>query len=126
MEPFSPDIHSGVHMANLKPLKFDLLQKLNPANIVKPIHDKIVKVKESFVHPNHPAYGSVQFWSPEHIWEKIHQTGHNFFTGKYKLVTSKRQDVVSSLFSGINGAIFGLAYPQNNDYPFPYRSAKKS
>lgn len=58
------------------------LQKLNPANLLKPFQEKIERVKESLLHPNSPAYGGVQYWSPDNLWEKIHQTGHHVFTGK--------------------------------------------
>lgn len=57
-------------------------QKFNPANLLKPFQEKIDRVKESLLHPNSPAYGGVQYWGPDSLWEKIHQTGHHVFTGK--------------------------------------------
>lgn len=70
---------------NFAATKLTLLEKLNPVNILKPIHEKIVKVKESFVHPNNPGYGGIQGWRPDHIWDKIHATGSHFLSGECNL-----------------------------------------
>lgn len=79
---YNPGANKLTYKGNLIPLKIDLLQKLNPANIIKPIQEKINQVKESLTHPNSPAFGGIKFWSPEQIWEKIHGAGQNFFTGE--------------------------------------------
>lgn len=76
-----PETNNVGYKGNLKPIKLELFQKFNPINVVKPIHEQIVKVKESLMHPNNPAFGGIHFWSPEQFLEKIHQTGHHFFTG---------------------------------------------
>nr|CAH7718940.1 unnamed protein product [Callosobruchus chinensis] len=87
----------------LKPIVYDLLQKVSPTAIMQGLHDKLKDIKLYWTHPNRPNFGGVQFASPEQIWEKLHEKGHNFLTG-------------------INGAIFGFAGAQNHDYPFPYRN----
>ncbi|VEN58702.1 unnamed protein product [Callosobruchus maculatus] len=90
----------------LKPIVYDLLQKVSPTVIMQGLHDKLKDIKLYWSHPNRPNFGGVQFASPEQIWEKLHEKGHNFLTG-------------------INGAIFGLAGAANHDYPFPYRSLNR-
>nr|CAI5837290.1 unnamed protein product [Callosobruchus analis] len=93
-------LHSAL---TLKPIVYDLLQKVSPTAVMQGLHDKLKDIKLYWSHPNRPSFGGVQFASPEQIWEKLHEKGHNFLTG-------------------INGAIFGLTGAQNHDYPFPYRS----
>ncbi|CAH2008348.1 unnamed protein product [Acanthoscelides obtectus] len=90
----------------LKPIVYDLLQKVSPSVIMQGLHDKLKDIKLYWTQPNRPNFGGVQFASPEQIWDKLHEKGHHFLTG-------------------INGAIFGLAGAENHDYPFPYRSLNK-
>lgn len=74
--------HELTNESNMKkfvPLKVQLLQQLNPINILKPVQDKLEKVKETL---QLTAPNTVQFWSPDKIWEKIHLSGHNVLTGK--------------------------------------------
>lgn len=77
-----PGANSLSHKGQFKPIAQEIFQKFNPASFVKPLQEKLNKVKESFVHPNNPVYNGVHFWTPDQIWEKIHETGHHFFTGE--------------------------------------------
>lgn len=66
-------------MGKLVPIKVHVLQQLNPVNILKPLQEKIQKVKETLQLPPN----TIQLWSPDNIWEKLHQRGHHILTGKH-------------------------------------------
>lgn len=73
----NPEISSVSQKGNLVPIKQQFLQNFQK---------NIDKIKEILLHPNNPAYGGVQFLSPNNIWEKIHQTSHKVFTGKEEIL----------------------------------------
>lgn len=72
-----PEISSISQKGNLVPIKQQFLQNFQK---------NIDKIKEILLHPNNPAYGGVQFLSPNNIWEKIHQTSHKVFTGNEEII----------------------------------------
>lgn len=96
MEATSPPNHDEV-----KPLKISSkFNKFKPAEWFQPISDAVSTLITLSQHPN---FGGLQHFSPQHLWELIHEKKGSYFTGPH-------------------GAVFGLSHKKETDYPFAYRN----
>lgn len=84
LSSFEPDSSKPTNI-NTKlggdPLMLEILKKISPENLLKPVREKLELIKDYLLHLNHPNYGGVQFLSPQQIWEKVHEAGSHFLTG---------------------------------------------